>query len=122
MSKTLVLGASTNPDRVSHTAVHRLKNAGEEVIPLGIKKGEIADIPIINETPHFEDIDTITLYLNPERQKAYYDYILALQPRRVIFNPGTENAELSMLARQADIETENACTLVLLATDSYHEE
>lgn len=119
MNKTLVLGASTNPSRVSHSAVHRLKNAGEEVIPLGNKKGAVADIPIINDTPHLEDIDTITLYLNPQRQEAYYNYILSLDPRRIIFNPGTENPELSKMAREKGIETENACTLVMLATGTY---
>lgn len=119
MSKTIVLGASTNPSRVSYAAVHRLKNKGQEVIPIGIKKGSIADIPIINDRPELEDIDTITLYLNPKRQEAYYDYILSLAPRRIIFNPGTENAELVRLAKAKNIETEYACTLVLLATDSY---
>jgi len=119
MSKTLVLGASTNPSRVSYSAVHRLKNAGEEVIPIGNKKGAVADIPIINDTPRLENIDTITLYLNPQRQEAYYDYMLSLNPRRIIFNPGTENVELSNLAREKGIETENACTLVMLATGAY---
>ncbi|MEM8526335.1 MAG: CoA-binding protein [Bacteroidota bacterium] len=119
MSKTLVLGASTNPSRVSYDAVHRLKNAGEEVIPLSNKKGEIADIPILNDTPELEGIDTITLYLNPQRQVFYYDYILSLKPHRIIFNPGTENPELSKLAREKGIETENACTLVMLATGTY---
>lgn len=119
MAKTIVLGASTNPSRVSYSAVHRLKNKGEEVIPIGIKKGSIADIPIINDRPELKNIDTITLYLNPKRQEAYYDYMLSLKPRRIIFNPGTENAELVRLAKAKDIETEYACTLVLLATDSY---
>lgn len=119
MSKTVVLGASTNPARVSHTAVHRLKKHGEEVVPIGIKKGSVADIPIINDRPELTDVDTLTLYLNPQRQKAYYDYILSMQPKRIIFNPGTENAELVRLAREKGIETEYACTLVLLSMGSY---
>ncbi|MEM0994656.1 MAG: CoA-binding protein [Bacteroidota bacterium] len=119
MSKTIVLGASTNPARVSYQAIHRLKNKGEEVVPIGIKKGSVADIPIINDRPAVEDVDTVTLYLNPQRQLDYYDYIFSLQPKRIIFNPGTENAELSKLAREKGIASENACTLVLLATDRY---
>ncbi|MEM1328842.1 MAG: CoA-binding protein [Bacteroidota bacterium] len=119
MSKTVVLGASTNPARVSYSAVHRLKNHGEEVIPIGIKKGSVADIDIINERPELEDVDTITLYLNPQRQEAYYDYILSLQPRRIIFNPGTENPTLVKKAKERGIDTEYACTLVMLATGAY---
>ncbi|MEM9884665.1 MAG: CoA-binding protein [Bacteroidota bacterium] len=119
MGKTIVLGASTNPQRVSYSAIHRLKNKGEEVIPIGIKKGSVADIPIINARPEVEEVDTITLYLNPKRQEDYYDYILSLNPRRIIFNPGTENAELSKLAKERGISSEHACTLVLLSTDSY---
>ena len=85
MSKTIVLGASTNPDRISFQAVHRLKNKGEEVIPIGIKKGNVADIPIINGRPEVKNVSTVTLYLNPQRQVDYYDYILSLKPNRIIF-------------------------------------
>jgi predicted CoA-binding protein len=119
MSKTVVLGASTNPARVSYSAIHRLKNHGEEVIPIGIKKGSVADIDIINDRPSLEKVDTVTLYLNPQRQEDYYDYILSLQPRRIIFNPGTENPVLVKRAREKGIETEYACTLVMLSTGSY---
>ena len=119
MKKTVVLGASTNPARYSHMAVHRLKNSGHEVVPVGIKKGEVAGINIQNGEPIIADVDTITLYLNPTRQVAYYDYILSLKPKRIIFNPGTENAELMNLAREKNIETEVACTLVMLAANNY---
>lgn len=118
--KTLVLGASTNPERYSNIAVNRLLNAKEEVIPVGIKPGAIGGVSIITDlSEEIEDVDTITLYLNPQRQQAYYDYILGLHPRRIIFNPGTENPELMQLAKGKGIVVEAACTLVLLATGSY---
>ena len=119
MKKTLVLGASTNPSRYSNIAVNRLKNSGHEVVPVGIRQGAIAGIDILNGEPDVEGVDTITLYLNPTRQQPYYDYILGLQPKRIIFNPGTENAELVKLAREKGIETEIACTLVLLSMGTY---
>jgi len=119
MKKTLVLGASPNPSRYSNIAVHRLTNHGHEVVPVGVRDGEIADIEIIKGRPEVEGVDTITLYLNPKRQVEYYDYILGLNPKRIIFNPGTENPELSRLAREKGIETEVACTLVMLSVDEY---
>lgn len=119
MKKTLVLGASNNPSRYSYRATRMLTQHGYEAVPVGIKKGNIAGIEIINDTPESDDIDTITLYLNPERQKQYYDYILSLQPNRIIFNPGTENYELAKLAKEQGIETEIACTLVMLSTGQY---
>jgi hypothetical protein len=119
MKKTLVLGASTNPSRVSNLAVHRLLASGHEPIPLGIKQGEIAGVPIQEGKPPLEDIHTVTLYLNAKRQAEYYDYILSLNPIRIIFNPGTENAELANLARKQGIEVEAGCTLVMLTLDDY---
>lgn len=117
--KTLVLGASTNPQRYAFIATNRLLSSGEEVIPVGIREGQISGVEIRTNRPHFDDIDTITLYLNPLRQRDYYDYILDLAPRRIIFNPGTENPELITLAQAKGIETEIACTLVLLAMGNY---
>jgi len=117
--KTVVLGASTNPTRYSYRATERLKNSGHEVVPVGIKKGAIEGIDIINGQPDVEGVDTITLYLNPKRQVEYYDYILGLKPKRIIFNPGTENAELVALAKAQGIEAEIACTLVLLSLQQY---
>jgi uncharacterized protein len=119
MKKTLVLGASPNSDKYAYKAVKKLKESGYEVIPLGIKKGDIEGIKIENNPIHFKDIDTITLYLSAENQKPYYDYIFSLQPKRLIFNPGAENIELFKLAKEKNIEVENACTLVLLSLDSY---
>jgi uncharacterized protein len=117
--KTIVLGATTNPDRYAYIATTRLKKAGHEVIPVGIKKGEIEGIVIENATPQYLGVDTVTLYLNPDNQKPYYDYILSLKPKRIIFNPGTENIELMHLARQNGIINEVACTLVLLSIGEY---
>ncbi|MEL7118522.1 MAG: CoA-binding protein [Bacteroidota bacterium] len=119
MKKTLVLGASPNPARVSHEAVGRLVNKGNEVVAIGVREGIIHGVPITKELPQEEDIDTITLYLNPKRQEQYYDYILGLNPKRIIFNPGTENYELAKMANEKGIETEMACTLVMLSLNQY---
>lgn len=91
----------------------------QPTVAVGLKKGEVAGVNITNVEEDFEDVDTVTLYLNPQRQKQYYDYILSLKPNRVIFNPGTENTELFALLRQNNIEIEVACTLVMLATNQY---
>jgi uncharacterized protein len=119
MKKTLVLGATPNPERYAYMATQRLKNAGHEVLPVGRKKGVIDGIVIENDTPQYKDVDTVTLYLNPDNQKPYYDYILSLNPKRIIFNPGTENWELVKLAKEQGIETEVACTLVMLSVGNY---
>jgi predicted CoA-binding protein len=117
--RTLVLGASENPERYSHLAVQKLTAHQQPVIALGIKKGTIGNVPIETERKQWEDIDTITLYLNPTVQKDYYQYILSLHPKRIIFNPGTENDELYDLAKQNGIEAKEACTLVMLSTGQY---
>lgn len=119
MKKTLVLGATTNPIKYGYIATSRLKKYGHEVIPLGIREGEIEGIPIQLGKPVLEEIDTITLYLNPKRQEEYYDYILSLNPKRIIFNPGTENPALVALTKKNGIESEIACTLVLLSVGKY---
>ena len=117
--KTLVLGASTDPSRYANKAIQLLRAHHHEVIAVGKDEGHVADVNIIHEFPVNEKVDTLTLYLNPERQKLYYNKILNLKPRRIIFNPGTENNELSQLAAQNGIATEDACTLVLLNTGQY---
>lgn len=119
MKKTLVLGASPKPDRYAYKAVKRLQAAGHNVVAIGSKEDSIDDIPIITGMPPIAELDTITLYLNPMRQLEYYDYILQLKPKRIIFNPGTENDELMDLANRNGIETIEACTLVLLSTAQY---
>lgn len=117
--KTLVLGASENPSRYSNIAINRLRAYGHPVVAIGKQKGKVNDIEIITDRPEMDDIDTITLYLNPGHQKAYYDYILALQPKRVIFNPGTENNELERMLEEKGISAEEACTLVMLNMGNY---
>lgn len=119
MKKTLVLGATPNPDRYAYLATVKLRSHGYEVVPVGIKKGMIGDLEIVNGRPLPGDIDTVTLYLGPERQQEYYDYILSLKPKRIIFNPGTENDELAALAEANGIETVEACTLVMLSIGNY---
>ena len=117
--KTLVLGASDNPARYAYRAAHMLKNHGYEVVPVGIRKGEVAGLTIHTDRPAVTDIDTVTLYVGPQNQPAWYDYILNLKPKRILFNPGTENPELEELAHQSGIRTEEACTLVLLSIGQY---
>ena len=119
MKKTLVIGASLNPLRYSNIAVHKLVRHGNEVKAMGLKVGTVAGVPITNEILLYKDIDTITLYLNPKRQAAYYDYILSLNPARVLFNPGTENPEFYQQLKKQGIHYEEACTLVLLSTNQY---
>ena len=117
--KTVVLGASTNPSRYSYTATVRLQEEGHEVVPVGIKSGKIENINIQTDNPRVEDVHTITLYIGPDRQPPLYDYILSLEPQRLIFNPGTENIELKKLAEAQGIETIYACTLVMLSIGNY---
>jgi len=117
--KTLVIGASENPERYSHLAVQKLVAHQQPVVALGSKKGSIDAVPIETERKQWDDIDTVTLYLNPAIQKDYYQYILSLHPKRIIFNPGTENEELYELAKQNGIEAKEACTLVMLSTGQY---
>ncbi len=117
--KTLVLGASSNPDRYSYLAVNRLIDHGHEVVPMGIKKGSVRGIQIKNSKVDLKDIDTVTLYLSPKNQLEYYDYLLKINPRRVIFNPGTINPELMKKLENGGIEVVDACTLVMLSANTF---
>lgn len=123
MSKsTLILGASSNPSRYAYLAAERLQEEGHEVIALGKREGEAAGIPIYNDRDTLalpEGLDTVTLYLNPQRQEEYYDWLIDIKPKRVIFNPGTENRELASQLKEAGIEPVFACTLVMLASRMY---
>lgn len=119
MKKTVVLGASDNPSRYSFLAVEKLRRYGHPVIAIGKKQGKAGDTQIITERPDETGVDTVTLYLNPAHQQQYYDYILSLHPKRIIFNPGAENEELEKMARTKGIEPLEACTLVLLGTGQY---
>ncbi|MCI2230116.1 CoA-binding protein [Polaribacter sp. MSW13] len=116
---TLVIGASTNPNRYSNIAIKRLVDKDLKVVALGVKKGTVLGVVIDDEKKNYKNIDTVTLYLNPKRQEEYYDYIIGLKPRRVIFNPGTENTEFVKRLQENKIEAEVACTLVLLSTNQY---
>lgn len=119
MKTTVVIGASPNASRYAHKAVVSLASHGHHVEPVGLRNGTINGIEIHTDKPAFDEVDTVTLYVGPANQPAWYDYILSLNPRRVIFNPGTENKELLQMLRERGIETEQACTLVLLATNGY---
>src|SRR4030095_6099064 len=101
--KTLVLGASDNPSRYSYLAINRLRKFGHPVVAIGKKKVKVDDVDIDIEQRPFPDVDTVTLYLNPEHQEEYYDYIISLHPKRIIFNPGAENEKLVELARKNGI-------------------
>lgn len=116
---TLVIGASKNPERYAFKAAERLLNHGHKIELLGLKPDEILGHTIDTEKKNYEDIDTVTLYVGPQRQPEYYDYIVSLKPRRVIFNPGTENEELYKILQENNIEPQIACTLVLLGTGQY---
>lgn len=117
--KTLVFGASTNPSRYSNLAIERLVANGHEVKAFGIKEGTVHGVKIDTEPKAYDGIDTVTLYINPKRQKDYYDHIISLQPKRIIFNPGTENLEFFEKLKKEDIHYEVACNLVMLSTNQY---
>ena len=117
--KTLVLGASVNPSRYAYLAINRLLAYGHPVVGIGKDTGNVGGVEITMETPPMDDIDTITLYLNPRNQIPYHDYILSLKPKRVIFNPGTENDELEDKLKANGIQPVIGCTLVMLGTGQY---
>lgn len=121
MKKTVIIGATPNPSRYAFLAAERLKNYGYEFIPIGIKKGEVYGEEILNlrDKPKIEDVDTVTLYLGPQNQPEWYEYILGLNPKRIIFNPGTENYEFEEKARMQGIDVLEACTLVMLGVGNY---
>ena len=117
--KTLVLGASENPSRYSYLALQRLQSYQHPVVAIGKKKGIVGKAAIETEKKGWHDVDTVTLYLNPVNQQQYYDYIVSLKPKRIIFNPGAENIELAEIAARNNIQSIEACTLVMLATNQY---
>lgn len=117
--RTLVIGASPNPERYSYKAVMKLIEHGHEPIGIGVKDGRIGNLTILKGMPRIEGVNTVSLYIGPERQPEYYDYIIGLKPKRLIMNPGTENPEFARKAEKSGIEVVEACTLVLLATGQY---
>lgn len=117
--KTLVIGASTKPDRYSNMAIRKLTNYKHETVAFGLREGEVNGVTIDTDLKPYQNIDTVTLYLNPKRQEQYYAYIVGLKPKRIIFNPGTENPEFYSILKENSIDFEIACTLVLLSTNQY---
>lgn len=119
MKKTLVVGASTNPSRYAYMAIKKLLQNNHPVVALGRREGIVDGVEIEIEKLPFEDIDTVTLYIGPKHQPEFYEYIVSLNPKRVIFNPGTENDEFYKVLNENNIDAEIACTLVLLSTNQY---
>lgn len=121
MKKTIVIGASPEPSRFSNLACRMLSDAGIEFVPVGIKRGDIDGKKILDlrDKPVIDQVHTVTLYLSPKNQAEWYSYILGLYPKRIIFNPGTENMEFAEIANTKGIETEFACNLVLLRTGQF---
>lgn len=119
MGKTVVIGASENTDRYSNRAVRSLVQHNEPVVAIGLREGKIGEVEILAGFPVLEDVETVTLYVGPQNQPAWYNYILSLKPKRIIFNPGTENPEFEKLCTEAGIETVEACTLVMLSVGTY---
>ena len=119
--KTVIIGATNNPSRYAFFAAQRLSVNNHEIVPVGIKRGEVIEKPILDLRlkPEIQGVDTITLYLNPKNQEPWEDYIITLNPNRIIFNPGTENASLMEKAKAKGIETVEGCTLVMLSAGTY---
>jgi predicted CoA-binding protein len=119
MKPTLVIGASNNPNRYAYKAVVSLLNHGHSVIAFGQKKGSIGDERIHNDWDTTWHVDTVTMYINPKIQEDYYQMIIGLKPKRVIFNPGTENSFFYEMLKEKNIQVELACTLVMLSIGDY---
>lgn len=121
MKKTVIIGATTNPSRYAFLAARMLTDYRHEIVPVGIKDGAVFGKEILDilQKPPVENVDTVTLYIGPQRQPEYYDYILGLKPKRIIFNPGTENDEFEQMAEAQGVEALEACTLVMLRTGQY---
>jgi uncharacterized protein len=121
MKKTVIIGATNNPSRYAYIAARMLKDYNHEIVPIGIKKGSVVgtDILDLNQKPEVKDVDTVTLYIGPQHQPEWYNYILGLKPKRIIFNPGTENDEFEKLAEEEGIEALHGCTLVILKSLQY---
>lgn len=121
MKKTLVVGATANPSRYAYLASRMLSDYGHEFVPIGIKKETVLGKEILNlrEKPAIEGIDTITLYIGPQNQPEWYAYLLSLKPKRIIFNPGTENGEFEKMAEEQNVEVVEGCTLVMLRSNQF---
>lgn len=117
---TVVLGASPKPDRFAYKAVRSLQRRNIPVIAIGRKDADLDGIKIRKGKPAgIGPVHTVTLYLNPKNQEEYYDYILSLEPVRIIFNPGTRNPELADRAREKGIEVVEGCMLIMLNSSKF---
>lgn len=116
MKPTLVIGASLKKERYSNKAIRLLRKHNHPVFALGLKKGNVKDVSITDKKENFGNINTVTIYLNQKKQAEYYQYIISLNPERIIFNPGTENKEFKELAKKNNIKVIENCTLVMLGT------
>ncbi|MEI7595107.1 MAG: CoA-binding protein [Bacteroidota bacterium] len=119
MKKTLIIGASVNPSRYAYKAASKLVNNGFSICLLGSRVGELCGEKIHDTLFEFKNVHTVTMYIRPELQTIYYNYIISLKPARVIFNPGTENVDFYELLLQNNILVEEQCTLVMLAMGIY---
>lgn len=121
MKKTVIIGATPNPSRYAYLAANMLKEYQHEIAPVGIQLGEVAGQQIhdLRKKPDIKDVDTVTMYIGTRNQPEWYDYILSLKPKRIIFNPGTENDEFEKMAEEQGIETVEGCTLVMLRSRQY---
>ena len=119
VKKTLVLGGSPNPARYSYLAINKLREHDHPVWAIGKRPAQVADVTVMQEMKPIEQLDTVSVYLNKDNQKSYYDYILTQHPRRVIFNPGAENPEFEKILKNQGVEVLEACTLVLLSTGQF---
>jgi hypothetical protein len=118
--RVVIIGASDNPERYSHKALLLLRQHGHEVVPVHPKLSEIEGVPVVADlSAILGPVDTVTLYVGPTISLTLKDKLIALKPRRVIFNPGTENAPLQLTLTSAGIACEEACTLVLLHTGQF---
>src|SRR5690625_2100069 len=117
--ETLVIGASENEARYSNKAIRALRNNNHSVKAIGLRKGKVLDVEFDKDKKDLQNIETVILYVGPKNQPEYYDYIVSLKPKRVIFNPGTENEELYKILKENNIDYEEACTLVMLSTNQY---
>jgi uncharacterized protein len=117
---TMILGASSKPDRYANKAQQLLKEHGHTTLPVNPAETEILGDPVIKNLSDYQgELDTVTVYLRPERLQPLVDELIAMKPKRVIFNPGTENSQLQSRIAAAGIEVEEACTLVLLRSGQY---
>jgi uncharacterized protein len=121
VKKTVIIGATTNTGRYAYLAARMLTDYNHEIVPVGIKDGQVFGKEILDifEKPQVHDVDTVTLYIGPQKQPDYYDYILSMKPKRIIFNPGTENDDFEKMAEAKGIEALQACTLVMLRSGQY---